>query len=56
MAEKARKGGGLTGMAWMVEAARVSSTAVVDVIDPDDILTLAIATKQGRRLELEDGS
>jgi hypothetical protein len=52
MAEKERKGGGLTGVAWMAEAAQV----VVDVTEPDDLLTLAMATQQGRRRELEDDS
>jgi hypothetical protein len=56
MAQKERKGGGLTCAAWMVEAARVSSVAVVDTMEPNNLLTLATATQQGGRRELEDGS
>jgi hypothetical protein len=54
MAEKERKGGCITGVAWMAEAAQVSSAAVVDVMEPDDPLTLAMTT-QGGRWELGQG-
>jgi hypothetical protein len=36
MAEKDRKGGCLTGVAWMAEAARVSSAAVIDATELDE--------------------
>jgi hypothetical protein len=47
MAEKAKKGGGLTGAAWMLEAARVSLAVVVDATEPNDLLTLVTANQQG---------
>jgi hypothetical protein len=33
-----------------------SSAAMVDAMEPDDLLTLVTATQQGGRQELEDGS
>jgi hypothetical protein len=47
MAEKERKGGCLTGVAWMAKAARVNSKVVVDAMEPDDPLTMVTATQQG---------
>jgi hypothetical protein len=54
MAEKERKAGGLAWHGW--QRRLEWAWAVVDAMEPDDLLTLATATQQGGRRELEDGS
>jgi hypothetical protein len=53
---KGEEGSDITGATRMVEAAPASSVAMVDATEPDDLLTLATATQQGRHRELEENS